>query len=215
MNILIAVPSMDSVPAVFAQSLSMLRKVGNYAVAFQIGSLVYNSRNKLGKRALEMGADYVLWLDSDMMFEPDLLENMMQTMNDNDLDFLTGIYYRRVEPYTPVVCNELTFGDDGRCYWNDFKKLPEGLFEVGGCGVGCVLMKSDVLLDVQGKFGDMFSPINKVGEDYSFCWRARECGYKIIADPSIHLGHVGHTIITKAYYKAFTEVKEKNDERGA
>ena len=54
MNILIAVPSMDSVPAVFAQSLSMLKKVGNCAVAFQVGSLVYNSRNALGKRALEM-----------------------------------------------------------------------------------------------------------------------------------------------------------------
>ena len=215
MKILIAVPSMDSVPAVFAQSLSMLKKVGNCAVAFQVGSLVYNSRNALGKRALEMGADYVLWLDSDIMFEPELLENMMKTLTENDLDFLTGIYYRRVEPYTPVVCNELYFDEEGKCYWNDFKQLPEGLFEVGGCGFGCVLMKAEVLLDVQGRFGDMFSPIHLVGEDYSFCWRVRECGYKIIADPSIHLGHVGNTIITKAYYEAFNQAKEREDERGA
>ena len=71
MNILIAVPSMDSVPAHFAQSLASLKKVGNCAVAFKVGSLVYTSRNELAQHALKMGADYVLWLDSDMKFEPD------------------------------------------------------------------------------------------------------------------------------------------------
>ena len=43
----------------------------------------------------------------------------------------------------------------------------------------------------------MFAPINGVGEDLSFCWRARQCGYKIWCDPSIALGHEIRTIITK------------------
>ena len=59
MNILIAVPSMDTVPAVFAQALSMLHKVGNCAIAFQVGSLIYTSRNALATRAIEMGADEI------------------------------------------------------------------------------------------------------------------------------------------------------------
>ena len=30
-----------------------------------------------------------------------------------------------------------------------------------------------------------------MSEDYSFCERARQCGYKIMADASIRLWHIG------------------------
>lgn len=216
MNILIAVPSMDTVPAVFAQALAMLHKVGNCAIAFQVGSLIYTSRNALATRAIEMGADYVLWLDSDMFFEPDTLERMLKRMQENDLDILTGVYYRRGEPYTPVLNDVLKMNSDDIPIWHDMTELPEEeLFQVEGCGFGCILMKSDVLLDVQATFKDMFSPLHRCGEDLSFCIRARRCGYKIWADSSIRLGHWGHTLINRTYYEAFKAAKEKDDERGA
>ena len=31
-----------------------------------------------------------------------------------------------------------------------------------------------------------------LSEDYSFCERARQCGYKIMEDTSIRLWHIGH-----------------------
>ena len=40
MKTLIAIPSMDQVPAQFAQCLATLNKVGECAVSFQIGSLI-------------------------------------------------------------------------------------------------------------------------------------------------------------------------------
>ncbi len=207
MNILIAIPSMDTVPAVFCQSLSMLEKRGNCAVAFQVGSLVYESRNQLGQRAIEMGADYVMWFDSDMVFEPSVMVDMLDTMEKNDIDILTGIYYRRVEPYTPVIFDKCDI-HDGVCEWSNFEEIPDGLFEVGGCGFGCVLMKAEVLLSVMGRFKDLFSPIGRVGEDLSFCHRAKECGYKIIADPSIKLGHASHSVITRAFFEAYKGAKK-------
>lgn len=210
MNILIAVPSMDSVPAVFCQSLSMLEKTGNCAIAFQVGSLVYDSRNSLGKKALDMDADYVLWLDSDMVFEPSLLKDMLKTMEDNNLDILSGIYYRRSEPYTPVIFKD-THLNGMKCVTSEFDTIPEGLFEIGSCGFGCVLMKAQVLFDVLAKFHDLFSPVNRVGEDISFCIRARECGYKIFADPSIKLGHASHTIVTRQFFEAYKGAKNGTD----
>lgn len=74
-KILIAVPCMDMVSARFAQSLATLKKVGECTVSFLIGSLVYDSRNRLTAYAVAMEADYILWLDSDMVFAPDVLEN--------------------------------------------------------------------------------------------------------------------------------------------
>lgn len=207
MNTLIAVPSMDMVPAVFCQSLAMLQKEGNCAIAFQVGSLVYDSRNALGKKALEMGADFVFWLDSDMVFEPSVLRDMMATMEEKDLDILTGIYYRRREPYTPTIFKQADI-KDGTCIVQNFLEIPNEIFEIAACGFGCILMKGQVLFDVMAKYGDMFSPIGRVGEDISFLWRARECGYKVFADPSIKLGHFSQQIVTRQFFEAYKEAKD-------
>ena len=205
-KILIAIPSMDTVPVQFALSLATLRRVGNPVISFKVGSLVYTARNDLAKMALETEADFVFWLDSDMIFKPDTLDRMMVTMETKGLDFLSGLYFRRVTPYTPVLFKTLEFDEEKQvCSWTDFgdEDLPKDIFEVGGVGFGCVLMRTDVIFDVAAKYGDMFGPLAGVGEDLSFCWRARQCGYKIFVDPSVDLGHVGHMVVSREFFEAF------------
>ena len=202
---LIAIPRMDSVPTQFRQALAMLQKEGEVALTMQVGSLVYNARNNLAKTAAEMGVDYVFWLDSDMVFAPNTLSRMTKTLEDNDLDFLTGVYFRRVPPFSPVLYSKMS--DDGMDYAEVTDLPTEGLFEVAACGFGCVLMKTDVIIDTYAKTGEMFTPIGGTGEDISFCIRARQCGYKIMADPSIVLGHVGHAVFTRDYWEALKNNK--------
>lgn len=205
-KIMIAIPCMDQIPTPFCKSIAMIQKVGQTAISFNVGSLIYNSRNALATRSIQIGADLVLWLDSDMTFDPDLLVRMYDVLTENNLDILTGLYFRRTAPYSPVIFDKLEFKDDV-CEWTDWqdKAIPDGLFEVGGCGFGCVLMKTDVFFDVQGRFNDMFGPIARVGEDLSFCWRARQCGYKVMCDPSIACGHAGYAIIDRRFYNEYTE----------
>ena len=209
MKTLIAVPCMDQVPAPFAQSLAMLHKPGECVLSMQMGSLIYTSRNNLAQMAIQMDVDYVFWLDSDMVFEPDTLVKMMKTLEENDYDILTGLYFRRVPPYTPVLFDKLDIIRDKICSWTEFHEIPDEPFEVGGCGFGCVLMKSDVFYDVQSKHGNMFAPIANNGEDIAFCWRARDCGFKIYCDPSIICGHVSHSIVDEKFYKAYHDAKIK------
>ncbi len=216
-KILVAIPSMDTVPARFAQSLAMLQSVDDTKVMFNIGSLVYMSRETLCVHAVKMEADYMLWLDSDMIFDPDLLRRMMKTMDDYDLDILTGVYYRRTGNYSPVLYKKIEFDELDRCTWQELWDVPapnSGLFEVEGCGFGCVLMKTDVILDVKGRFGKLFTPIGGTGEDLSFCWRARQCGYKVMCDPSIPLGHYGHIVVTRDFWEASHAGYRESDQRG-
>ena len=207
MKILIAVPCMDQVPFTFAQSLSTLEKIGECKLAMKAGSLIYTSRNSLAMMAIQMDADFVFWLDSDMVFKADTLIRMMDTLKKNDLDILTGLYFRRVPPYSPVLFDKLEQNGE-ITEFSEFNKIPDELFEVGGCGFGCVLMKTDVFFDVQSKFGNMFAPRGNNGEDVAFCIRARECGYKIYCDPSIVCGHVGYSVIDDQFYKVFTQTLE-------
>lgn len=212
-KILIAIPCMDQVPAPFAQSLAMIRKPDgdDVACSFQMGSLIYTSRNNLALQAFQVEADYMFWLDSDMVFQQDLLVDMKREMDEKGLDFLTGLYFRRTPPFTPVLFDQLEIDEEGACTWTDYKDVPEGLFKVGGCGFGAVLIKTDVLFEVQSKYNGMFNPIANMGEDLSFCWRARQCGYDIWCDPSMVIGHVGYTVINDKFYQSYRSVHPEKE----
>lgn len=206
---LIAVPCMDQLPAKFAYSLAMLRKVGECALTFEIGSLIYTSRNNIAKKAIEMDADFVFWLDSDMIFAPNTLERLMARMDEDEtIDMITGLYFRRVPPFSPVLFDRLDIDPHREiCFWTEPRAIPDKPFEVGGCGFGCVLMRTDVIMNVQGRFNQMFSPVGNVGEDLAFCWRARQCGHRIVCDPSIDLGHVGSMTVTREFYENYVATK--------
>ena len=201
-KVLIAVPCMDMVSAQFCQSLATLKKYIDTEVIFQIGSLVYTSRNNLAGLAVKGAYDYVFWLDSDMVFAPETLGYMVDVLEEKDLDILSGLYFRRQPPFTPVVFSKLKIDEEG-CHWENRDDIPSSLFECEGIGFGCVLMRTGVFVDVFNKYGAPFTPIAGVGEDLSFCWRAREMGYKIHVDPNILLGHVGYQLVTKQFYDVY------------
>ena len=210
MKILIAIPCMDQVPAVFAQSLATLNRTGDVFVSMRIGSLIYDSRNNLAKDAVNMGADYVLWLDSDMTFPSDTIAKLMKLHEEKgENSIVSGLYFRRVEPFTPVLNDLLYIDEEDRPVFHNVEVIPAEPFEVEGCGFGCVFMPTQALVDVAVKFGDMFGPMKSVGEDLSFCIRAREAGYKIFCDPSVECGHVGHSIITRGFWESYKAVNRK------
>lgn len=217
-KILIAVPCMDQVPAQFANSIATLTSYGiegvEISLRFNLGSLVYTSRNYLALMAMQDEADLIMWFDSDMVFNPDTLLRLLKDIDDG-ADFVTGVYYRRTSPFTPTLFSKLDINEEGVAIWDQIEEVPDkGIFEVAGCGFGCVLMKTDIARDVFKKFGRLFSPIGEVGEDLSFCWRARECGYKLMCDPDIPLGHVAHTMVTKDFYKNYKKASEGKKGQG-
>lgn len=209
---------MDQVPAQFANSIATLTSYGiegvEISLRFNLGSLVYTSRNYLALMAMQDEADLIMWFDSDMVFNPDTLLRLLKDIDDG-ADFVTGVYYRRTSPFTPTLFSKLDINEEGVAIWDQIEEVPDkGIFEVAGCGFGCVLMKTDIARDVFKKFGRLFSPIGEVGEDLSFCWRARECGYKLMCDPDIPLGHVAHTMVTKDFYKNYKKASEGKKGQG-
>lgn len=213
MKVFIAVPSLDSVPAFFAQSLAMLKRADNTLIGWETGSLVYNARNSLARQAIKAEADWVLWLDSDMVFSPDLLQRMLKVCTENDIDFLTALCFRRKPPYTPCLFDRLQKIGRGASY-TALLSVPEGRFQVGGCGFAGVLLSTDVLISVSAKFdGRMFDPMDGFGEDVAFCWRARQCGYDIWCDSDIEMGHVGQCIVTRSFFEAYEANKAREESK--
>ena len=210
MKTMIATPCLNTVETEFMQSVAALKHVGDVQLASMQSSMIYKSRTDLALMALAKGFDYVLWIDSDMAFKPDLLERLMADMDGRDI--IAPLFFMRNPPYEPVLYSKLRKGLTPA--ENEHEKLidyPEDkIFQVEGVGFGCVLMRTKVIQDIVDRYHELFGHLPGYGEDLSFCIRARGCGYDIWVDPTIEVGHKGSIIVDKKWSKAYKALKTMN-----
>lgn len=198
---LICIPCMDNVSALFTASLVSLDKT-DATVAFRVGSLVGLAREELAKQAVANDFEWTLWIDSDMTFPKNTLQHMMRVAEKNNLDILTSVCYMRRPPYSPGLFKSFVMHDDLTSDSEIIEEVPDGLFEVDACGFACILVKTKVIVDIVEKYGDAFTQVGTTGEDLSFCWKAKQCGYRIYADSTLNIGHVGQFIVNKDVYES-------------
>lgn len=203
MKTMIAIPCLDKIDTEFVRSLVELEPEGEIIHRFISCSLVYKSRNDLAMMALKENPDFVLWLDSDMVFPPETLRDMLKSIEGKEM--LTGVCHMRTPPYEPVLFKTLRSGltpeEDETEKWTDYPK--DTPFRMDGCGFGCVLMRTGVIRDVFFHNGNCFEPLPGYGEDLSFCIRARKLGHEIWCDPKIQIGHRATTVVTAETYDAW------------
>lgn len=197
MRTMIAVPCLDTVQTFFMVSLLGLRKPEGTEVAVASCSLVYEARHTLAMKALNDGFDRVLWLDSDMNFGPDLLERLSADL-DQGPQFVCGLYFTRKNPVRPCVyrvCRP-TKNKKGETVptAEPFPEIPDGIFEIEGCGFGAAMMTTDLIRSC----GPLpFFPADGFGEDLAFCRRARAAGHKLYCDGRIMADHIGTSMINR------------------
>lgn len=193
MKTLIAVPAVSWVYTEFLQALLELDKPDAH-ISIQKNSLVYDSRNNLAWVAVSRGYDRVLWLDSDMAFDPDLLTQLNADMDENGLDYVCGVFTQRNEKRMPCIYSNIHWENTGTKLITSatpVQDVPAGLFEIAGSGFGAVLTKTAMLKVVGEEYGLPFMPMPGLGEDLAFCWRAKQIGYKMYCDGRIDVGHIG------------------------
>ena len=203
---LIVIPCFDTVKTAFFNSFTKLRKTPGASYTTVENTMVHDARNIAAENAIQAGFDRVMWFDSDMEFEPDTLEALERDMDENGLDFVSGLYFTRRPPdIKPVVFKEMSFEwlEDGTYeaiskFYFDYPR--DQLFECAGVGFGCCLTSVDLLKRVTEKYGAPFNPMPSMGEDVSFCLRARKLGAKLFCDSRVKCGHVGSFTYSEKNY---------------
>ena len=166
---------------------------------------INSARYSQKRTAIQEQFDYVLWLDSDMVFPTNTLHILRQDLEDHpDIGMVTGLYVKRMAPITPVLYSRLeppAKNADGRMEKriDDFIDYPRNtLFLAAGCGFGCVLTRVSLLKEVWDHYGPAFTPYPWAGEDISFCHRVNLLGQnRIWCDSKVSCGHVGLTVYTE------------------
>lgn len=205
-SVLIAVPTFETIYPDTFKSIYDLNTSGN-EVSFEFvrGYDVATARNRIAQRALDLGVDYVLMVDNDVVLPDDALLNLIS----HGENVCLGYYAHRDTDniYRGRTCLCKLYDDKGAAYFNypleseytakelhDMADNGEHIIRIHGGGMGCALIKTDVFkrlkypwydwVNYGGKFRGMLS------EDLFFCEGCRKAGIPIYADTRVNCGHM-------------------------
>lgn len=134
--------------------------------------------------------DWLLMLDTDASFDPDLVARMLRVFDKYQLDVLTGLYHHKSPPHPPVIYKN---SDNGEMFdlIGDWTK-PEGeyLIPVGSAGAGCLMVRRSVFNKIKESGESPFDIIHPFGEDHSFFKRLQKIGIQGYCDPTIQTFHL-------------------------
>ena len=192
MKVLLGMPTVGMIPMKTVASLISTCKEGAVEPLFISGSLIYDSRDTIANFAVKHDYDYVLFVDSDMIFTSDDVKKLMS----HDTDICSGLYVTRTGD-NKNVCYKQIITRRNRPYRKPqliHDTAVTGYGPVAACGFGFCLIKTSVLKSMLKHYKSLFEPKWGVGEDIAFCIRARKCGYKIFTDRDVKLGHIGEKV---------------------
>jgi len=187
-KVAVCYPSSDMVHADFTLALAGLCLAAHplpVTVINAKSSIVAEARNNGVEEARESGAEYLLFLDSDMVFPLTLLHRLLLHRK----DIVGAIYTRRQAPYSLLgqILDSHPDPDAGGCV--EMARLP----------TGCMLIRMAVFDALSKPY--FFFGINQeqgtlLGEDYAFCDAARAAGFRIWADLNLsqEIGHIGQHV---------------------
>jgi hypothetical protein len=148
------------------------------------------SRNLMIEQAIVNNCSHLLFIDDDMAFKANSLEQLLV----HDKDIVSGLYLGRMYPHNPLIFDEMYESGSSRYYY----LTPEvkGLVKVVAAGLGFCLVKTEV-------FHKMEKPWIRLGEldkdhwcdDIGFFKRAREAGIEVWCDTDCRCGHIGSLVI--------------------
>ena len=165
-----------------------------------IGScLVYDAREKIVEYMQNVKADYVLFLDSDMVPPHDIIEKLVN----HDKEIITGMAFKRTPPFQPCFYTKCSITKDFQPILESPIEFPDkGLLEIEGTGMACTLIKKEVFDKIEKPW---FFPAPNIGEDLTFCLKAKKQGIKMYVDLSVNVGHVGTYSIGVEHFKQMYE----------
>lgn len=208
----IAMITRDNISAQTAISLMMTEAYflgpGEYVKKYiVVGNILTFQRNQC---IAYMEGDWVLFLDSDMTWQPRDIGTLVETQRKFDLDIVGGLCFQRGDPYQPTMYKTTPFG--GYTYMEKWDE--DAAVEVDATGMAfCLVHKRTFDKILRHHTGEGFPDFDvrtqkrssppffrweeEVGEDFLFCREAKEAGCRIFVDTSVKVGHVGQHVITE------------------
>jgi GT2 family glycosyltransferase len=195
-KLFIGIPSSGAPAQPFLDSFATLdipRSVTSVDRAIVTGNYVPAQRELLVRRALERDADVMLMCDDDMVIPKDALSKLLELLErEPDCGLAGALYYSR-DGFRPMAVDHWDPNNTTSANIPAFDAAP---VDVDGVGFGCVVLRLDA---VRAMTAPLFpahvyiepaaSRVRVCDEDYLFCSRLREHGFRVVLHAGVRCGH--------------------------
>lgn len=201
---------------------------GGYEAEFCHSGGIPEARNDVVKRFLSEpdGAEWLLWVDSDMGFAPDALEQLIAVADPAERPVVGGLCFARktARPddmggwHSAIHPTIYGWSDEKQDFrgWADYP--PNALIRCHGTGSAFILIHRRVLIDVMERFGPhWYSEIDlddggRIKEDLAFCRRLLELDIPLFVHTGVRTSHLKHIWVQDHDFRA-QQVPPPADER--
>jgi 2-polyprenyl-3-methyl-5-hydroxy-6-metoxy-1,4-benzoquinol methylase len=156
---------------------------------------VDKSRNYLIQKVMSRDLpDFIFFLDSDNVLSVEDFDKLVKTMEEEDADVVSGLYFSKQRPYLPVV-REFKFGG----FWN-IEVLPKNkVVKVDGVGTGVCLIRPRVFRRLsfpwfQFSYERWGYKDIQLSEDLFWCRNMMREGMKVLCDTNVVSNHIGGSV---------------------
>lgn len=169
------------------------------------------ARNQLVE---EMEGDWLLQLDTDHVFAPDMLVRLLELKAKYNYPVISAVYQFKYPPHGPVA--GIWQGDKSLSPILDWDRSAE-IIPVGAVGAGALLVDRSVFAKIKRELGEPpFEVTEGLSEDYSFCRRCRILGIPIGLAVNVQCHHTIRTVLDMEDYTPGPEaVKVSVDRTGS
>jgi len=193
-NVVVGIPSFGMVSTYFAQARQSMGfpLVSSSIDKYVLGKPIAEARNEIVEFALSQNANYIFWLDDDVIAPPDSFLKLFS----HQKDIINGVYWSKSNPPMPLLFRGHLNGPYYDWHVGD-------LIEIDAAGSGLTLVRTDVYREMSkqlkgpwystdytsfpGVVTDAVPPNNT--EDLYFYWKAKSIGYRVWADTSVQAFH--------------------------
>ena len=154
-------------------------------------SSIVQNMNMSVEQMLDSEAEWAWIVGDDHGFKRDVVLKLLA----HDLDVVVPLCAKRGPPFSLVVYDrECGHDEEDRPLYNtmQYPDLPTDgeLFEVEAAGTAGMLVKRHVFEAIGSPWFRNWDDIT-INEDFVFCRRLREAGFKIWVDPTLAISHIG------------------------
>lgn len=204
MKIFFFTPIFNYQDADIIKNHQQVREMSQYPIEYCVlkGCSVEHGKQIAYKKFLETDCTHFFNVDADIFFMYEDV-NPIDLLIEQEKDIVSGIYVYKRKPclptHRPLDLQEM-YEKDGKFPDNYKFVIPNELHEIMFSAGGCMLIKREVIEKLVNKYQVPNLPMiykrEYLSEDFAFCKRARDEGYKIWVLPTIKLAHLGNYYYT-------------------
>jgi len=157
-----------------------------FTMCYAYRTFIHMARKACVKQAIETGADYLIFLDDDMIWPVDMWNTLAMNCEKHDLDMLSGYYTTRKEIPFPLIYAQQPDGQ-----YSPYLPKEEsigGIIPCDATGFGALCIKTDVFNRVPEPW---FELPDSMTEDIFFFNKCIEAGIKCHVHTGMACGHSG------------------------